>query len=139
MSTKRIKLDNLEKEIVATLKDFAGATDEIVESAITNTAKEALNELKKANPPDSGQYSSWKDYNKSWKIMQTKTDKRYNKKATIHNQNKYSLTHLLEKGHALVAGGRKQGNTREFEHISPVAEKAEEELMNKIKKGIENA
>lgn len=139
MATKKIKIDNLEKEIVATLKEYAGATDEIVDKAVTETAKEAVNKLKKSNPPGSGQYGSWSKYNKSWKVMQTKTDKRYNKKATVHNQKFYRLTHLLEKGHALVAGGRKQGDTRAFEHIAPVADKAEDELMKRIKKGIENA
>lgn len=132
---KKIKIDNLAKELTKTLKEFEGATDAVVEKAVTNTAKEAVKKLKKANPPGSGEYSSWNDYNKGWKITQTKTDKRYNKKATIHNQTKYRLTHLLEKGHALVNGGR----SRAFPHILPVAEKAEKELMENIKKGIENA
>lgn len=132
---KKIKIENLAKEITETLKEFEGATDAVIEEAVTKTAKDAVKELKKAKPPGSGQYNSWNEYNKSWKVMQTKTDKRYNKKATIHNQDKYNLTHLLEKGHALVNGGR----TRAFPHIAPVAEKAEEELMENIKKGIENA
>lgn len=136
---KKIKIENLAKEITETLKEFEGATDAVIEEAVTKTAKDAVKELKKAKPPGSGHYNSWNEYNKSWKVMQTKTDKRYNKKATIHNQNKYNLTHLLEKGHALVNGGRKVGETGAFEHIAPVAEKAEKKLMDNIKKGIENA
>lgn len=132
---KKVKIDNLADEIVNIMKEFQGATEEAVEDAITETAKEALDELKNANPSGSGQYSDWKDYNKGWKIMQTKTDKRYHKKATIHNATKYRLTHLLEKGHAKINGGR----TRAFPHIGPVAEKAEKELMDNIKKGINNA
>lgn len=132
---KKIKIDDLAKEVTKTLEEFAGATDDIVEKAVTETSKKALKELKNANPPGSGQYKSWSEYNKSWKIKQTKTDKRYNKKATIHNSDKYNLTHLLEKGHALVRGGR----TRAFPNIAPVAEKAEKELFDNIKKGIENA
>lgn len=132
---KKIKIDDLAKEITKTLEEFAGATDAVVEKAVTETAKEAVKELKNANPPGSGQYGSWSEYNKSWKIKQTKTDKRYNKKATIHNADKYNLAHLLEKGHALVRGGR----TRAFPHIAPVEERAEKKLMENIKKGIENA
>ena len=132
---KKIKIDDLTNEVTKTLKEFAGATDEIVEKAVTETSKKALKKLKNANPPGSGQYQSWKDYNKGWKITQTKTDKRYNKKATIHNADKYNLAHLLEKGHALVSGGR----TRAFPHIAPVEQEAEEELMENIKKGINNA
>lgn len=137
--TKKVKIENLSAELAKTLKDFAGATDAIVDQAVKETAKEAVQELKQAKPPGSGEYGDWKDYNKGWKITQTKTDKRYNRKATIHNATNYQLTHLLEKGHALVAGGRKRGNTRAFEHIAPVEEKAEERLMEKIKKGIKDA
>lgn len=132
---KKVSVDNLANEIAKTMKEYQGATEEVVDKAISDTAKDALEKLKNANPSGSGQYSDWKSYNKGWKIMQTKTDKRYHKKATIHNSTKYRLTHLLEKGHALVGGGR----TRAFPHIAPVAEKAEEELMDNIKRGINNA
>lgn len=136
---KKVKIENLANELTRTLQEYANATDSIVEKAVTDTAKDAVKRLKKANPPGSGEYSSWDEYNKGWKIKQTKTDRRYNKKATIHNATKYQLAHLLEKGHALVSGGRRTGSTRAFEHIAPVAEKAEKELMNNIKKGINNA
>lgn len=139
MASKKVKIDNLSKEITKTLKDYANATDDVVDKAVTETAKDAVKRLKKANPPGSGVYGSWSEYNKSWAITQTKTDIRYKKKATVHNKKLYRLTHLLEKGHALVNGGRRVGDTRAFEHIAPVAEKAEKELMDNIKKGIENA
>lgn len=135
----KVKIDNLAAEIEKTLKDYANATNEIVEKAVTATSKEIVNELKNANPSGSGQYGSWNDYNKSWKVKQTKTDKKYHKKATVHNEKHYQLTHLLEKGHALVAGGRKVGSTKAFEHIRPVADKAENTLLEKIKRGISNA
>lgn len=130
--SKKIKIDDLSKEISNIMKDYVDATEECVEKAVTKTAKEALRELKGANPPGSGKYGSWSEYNKSWKITQTKTDKRYHKKATIHNVKYYRLTHLLEKGHAMVGGGR----TREFPHIKPIADISELSLMENIKKGI---
>lgn len=129
---KTVKVDDLADEITKVMKDFANATEETVEKAIKETAKDAVEELRNANPPGSGQYGSWKEYNKSWKVMQTKSDKRYHRKATIHNEKHYRLTHLLEKGHALVNGGR----TRAFPHIAKVDEKAQNELIEKIKKGI---
>ena len=129
----RIPVDKLDKEVMSILEAFRNATDETVDRAVTSVAKESVQELKNAHPPGSGQYGSWdKSYNKGWKVMQTKTDKRYHKKATIHNATDYQLTHLLEKGHALRSGGR----TRAFPHIAPVAEKAEQELLQRIKKGI---
>ena len=50
-----------------------------------------------------------------------------------YNDKHYQLTHLLEKGHALVNGGR----ARAFPHIGPVAERAEENLIDNILQFIE--
>ena len=112
------------------LNDYVGVTDEACDKGVSETAKTALQELRSAHPAGSGEYGSWNKYNRGWKVMQTKTDKRYHRKATIHNATDYRLTHLLEKGHAKVNGGR----TRAFPHIAPVAQKAEDELLNNIKK-----
>lgn len=131
MATKT-SVDNLAKEIEKALDEFVGVTEEACEKGVRETAKDAVRELRSAHPSGSGQYGSWDEYNGSWKVMQTKTDKRYHRKATIHNENHYQLTHLLEKGHALVQGGR----TRAFPHIAPVAEKCEGELIQNIRKYI---
>lgn len=129
---KKVKVDDLANEILKTLDDFSGATDEAVSVAVTTTAKTLLGKLKNAHPSGSGDYGSWDKYNASWKVTQTKTDKRYHKQATIHNVKYYRLTHLLERGHALVGGGR----TRAFPHIKPVADEAEELLVTNIKKEV---
>lgn len=129
---KTISVDELSKEIEKALADFVGVTEDAVEKGVSETAKHAVSELRSAHPAGSGQYGSWDKYNRGWKVMQTKTDKRYHRKATIHNATDYRLTHLLEKGHALVNGGR----TRAFPHIAPVADKCEDELMQNIKKYI---
>ena len=133
MSNKKVKVDQLANVIVEYLKEFEDVTEEAVDKGVTETAKTALRSLRNAHPAGSGQYGSWDEsYNKGWKIMQTKRDKRYHKKATIHNETDYQLTHLLEKGHALKGGGR----TRSFTHIAPVAEKCDDELGRVIKKYI---
>ena len=99
-------VDELAKAIEKELKDFEGATEEAVDKGVTLTAKQAVEELHNAHPKGSegqsaGKYSSWdKKYNKGWKVMQTKTDKRYHKQATVHNATEYRLTHLLERIHA---------------------------------------
>lgn len=129
----KVKVDQLSKAINEALNEFVNFTEEAVDKGVSETAKEAVKELQNAHPTDSGEWGSWdKSYNKGWKVMQTKTDKRYHKKATIHNATDYQLTHLLEKGHALRGGGR----TRAFPHIAPVAEKCEDELVKNIKKWI---
>lgn len=131
--SKTIKPDQLAKEIEQALADFAGVTEEACDKGVSETANEAVQALRNAHPAGSGDYGSWdKRYNKGWKVMQTKTDKRYHRKATIHNATDYQLTHLLEKGHALVGGGR----TQAFPHIAPVADKCEDELVQNIRKYI---
>lgn len=131
--SKKVKVDNLAKAIMTELDNFKDVTEEACDKGVSETAKEAVSELRNAHPAGSGKYGSWdKSYNKGWKVMQTKTDKRYHRKATIHNATDYQLTHLLEKGHALRSGGR----TQAFPHIAPVAAKCETELLNNIKKHI---
>lgn len=127
--SKKVKVDELANAITETMTDYFGVTDLAVEKGVEETAKDALSQLRNAHPSGSGKYGSWDDYNKSWKIHKTKRDKT----ATIHNKNHYQLTHLLEKGHALVNGGR----TRAFPHIAPVAQDCEEKLLQNIKKNIE--
>lgn len=128
--SKSVKVDDLANAIEKELKAFEGVTEEACVAGVKETAQTALNELKNAHPPGSGRYGSWDKYNKGWKVMQTKRDKKYHINATIHNATNYQLTHLLEKGHALTSGGR----TQAFVHIAPVAQKCEDELVNNIKK-----
>lgn len=129
---KTISVNELSKEIEKALADFVGVTEDAVDKGVAETANDAVKALRSAHPAGSGQYGSWDKYNKGWKIMQTKTDKRYHRKATIHNATDYQLTHLLEKGHAKVNGGR----TRAFSHIAPVADKYEGELVQNLRKYI---
>lgn len=127
--SKKVAVDQLSKAIMDELKDYVKVTDEAAWDGVSETAKEAVKELRNAHPAGSGKYGSWdKKYNKGWTQKKTKRDKTI----TIHNATDYQLTHLLEKGHALVQGGR----TRAFPHIAPVAEKCEDELFKNIKKQI---
>lgn len=129
MNTKTT-VDNLAKEIEKSLKEFEGVTDEACAEGVLDTAQDAVKKLHSAHPAGSGEYSSWDSYNKGWTIKEAK--KKKSVMAQIHNAKKYRLTHLLEKGHAKVNGGR----TRAFPHIAPVAEAAEKELVENIRKHI---
>lgn len=127
---KTIPVDDLAKEIEKALTDFVGVTEEACQKGVTETANDAVKSLRSAHPAGSGDYRSWDKYNRGWRVMQTKTDKKKHISATVHNATEYQLTHLLEKGHAKVNGGR----TRAFPHIAPVAEKCDDELVKNIKK-----
>jgi len=128
MSNKKVKVDDLSNVILEYLENFKDVTEEAAEKGLSETANTALQQLHNAHPSGSGEYGSWDEYNKSWKVLKLKRDK----KAVIHNEKHYRLTHLLEKGHATVDGGR----TRAFQHIAPVADKCDDELLQNIKKYI---
>lgn len=123
-----IKPEELASEILSTMKEYVKVTEEAAWQGIEMTAKEAVQKLRNAHPAGSGEYRTWDRYNKGWTIMKTKRDK----KATVHNATSYQLTHLLENGHALRQGGR----AKAFPHILPVAERAEKDLLDNIKRNI---
>lgn len=127
--SRKVKVDNLASAVLQELNNYIGVTDEAVDKGVSETAKDAVKKLQSAHPAGSGRYGSWdKSYNRGWTVKKTKRDKT----ATIHNATDYSLTHLLEKGHAKVNGGR----TKAFPHIAPVAEECEDALIKNIKKYI---
>lgn len=133
MST--ISPDQFASEIMKVLDDFKEATDDVVESAIIQSGDNAVEELQAAHPDGSGQYGSWAKYNSGWtRTKLTNDGKKFI--SIVHNSKKYQLAHLLEKGHALKAGGRQVGNAKAFEHIAPIAEKAETKMFSLIIKGM---
>ena len=128
----KVRIDDLTKEIMKTLEEYVGVTEEACERGVKETAKTAAEELRSAHPSGSEQWGSWDAYNRGWTV---KNDRKALKKGVmsiVHNKDHYQLTHLLEKGHAKTNGGR----TRAFPHIAPVAEKAEDMLIEKIKREI---
>ena len=129
--SKKIKVDDLSKEIMKCLDEFKDVTEEACEKGVLETADEAVRELRSAHPAGSGEYGSWNEYNKGW-TKRTNKSKQKGILSVVWNQKHYRLTHLLEKGHAKVNGGR----TRAFPHIAPVEQKCEENLIKNIKKGI---
>jgi len=131
MST--IKPDELAKAIEDTLKDWAEVTEDAAFKGVYETAKEAVEKLHSANPVNSQVYGSWDQYNAGWAVHHDLSKKKKGARMVIHNETHYQLAHLLEYGHALHQGGRADA----FPHIAPVAEEAENDLLDNIKKYIE--
>ncbi|MBQ1296116.1 MAG: HK97 gp10 family phage protein [Clostridiales bacterium] len=126
-----ISPDALAKTIESTLQDYVDVTEEACIKGVREVANRCVSELHSAHPSGSGKYGSWDEYNASW-VKTRKTSKKGVYSEEVHNQKHYQLAHLLENGHALRGGGR----TRAFPHIAPVAERAEETLLETIKKHI---
>lgn len=133
MSNKKVSVDELSNVILDYLENFKDVTEEACKSGVLTTADEAVKELRSAHPAGSGRYGSWDKYDKGWtkRDMSMKT-KEKGILAVVYNKDHYRLTHLLEKGHATVNGGR----TQAFKHIAPVEQKCEESLIKNIKKNI---
>lgn len=133
----RVDVNELSKAIQNTLQDYIGVTEEAAGKGCVETADKACEELHTAHPHDAGQFGPWDEYNKGWTVAKDKKKKRGVTSCIIHNETHYRLAHLLEKGHAIKRGGRKVGEASAFVHIAPVADKAEDELLDNIKKNIE--
>ena len=133
MSKKKVSVDELSNVILEYLENFKDVTDEACKRGVLTTADEAVKELRSAHPAGSGRYGSWDEYDSGWK--KRSSSMKTNQKgvmAVVYNEKHYRLTHLLEKGHALIGGGR----TQAFPHIAPVEQKCEDNLVKNIKKNI---
>jgi hypothetical protein len=124
-------VDEMAEILAAYLSDFSESVTEGVKKAVDTVAKECNAEIKKHvtfNEP-TGKYV------KAFKIKKTYENK-YNKGTTWYvSGGEYRLTHLLEKGHAKIGGGR----TRAFPHIIFGEELAKKRMEELAKEAVENA
>jgi hypothetical protein len=124
-------IDNLADAILQELVNYSESVTEGVKKAVDTVAKEVNEEIKKHvtfNEP-TGKYV------KAFKVKKT-YEGNFNKGKTWHvSGGEYRLTHLLEKGHAKVGGGR----TRAFPHIIYGEELAKRRMEELAKEAIENA
>lgn len=133
MST--INPEELTGEIMKTLKEWAEVTEDAAFRGVYETAKEAERKLHAAHPAEAPYYNSWDEYNAGWTVHHDLSKKKKGATMIVHNATHYQLAHLLEYGHALHQGGR----ARAFPHIAPVAEEAEDDLLDNIKKYIQQS
>ncbi|MFS0878269.1 HK97 gp10 family phage protein [Solibacillus isronensis] len=113
-----ININQLADEINKQLREYADGVGEEMEKVAQKVAKDGVKTLKLRSPKDTGKYAA------GWKA--TKVDGKW----TVHNRI-YQLTHLLEKGHAKVGGGRVAARV----HIKPV----EEQMIDDYVQGVEEA
>lgn len=116
---------NLAQAMKDILTDYSDEVAEITVKVVEEVAEEASDKLHTA-----GDFKGTK-YRASWKSETER--KRLYASAVVYNAGHGQITHLLEYGHATANGGR----TREFVHIAPVNEEAEEKAVEKLKEAIE--
>lgn len=128
---KKVTIENLDSEIRKILEEYG---DEVVENLDVITRKIgqkgalALKNESLSKFPDSGIHKQ--RYGQTWTYTVEK--KRLYTKVIIHNKQAW-LPHLLENGHALVAGGRRIGDVKAYKHIEPLADRLEQEYESEVK------
>lgn len=108
----RIPIGELSNEIAKTMTEYTKEVEEGMEKEKQKAARKGAKTLRETSPKRYGKYA------KSW--TSTKRGTSY----VIRNKEHYQLTHLLEKGHAKVGGGRVAPRV----HIKPVEEQAIKEF-----------
>lgn len=105
--------------IARELRRYKLVLKEDIDNLADVVTKEAVTELKSSpvTPRLTGDYAA------GWKRSRVRG------KWIVHNKTDYQLTHLLEKGHAKVGGGR----VRAYVHIAPIARK----VVDKFDEGID--
>lgn len=112
---------NLANEITRALRRYVDEVDEEVQAAAEEVAGQSVDKLKQTSPKKTGAYA------KSW------TMKKKGKGWIVHNKKHYRLTHLLEKGHAKVNGGRVGAKV----HIAPVEHNAINDFIERVERAVD--
>ena len=122
-----IKIDDLAREVMKGLDEYADVTTEQVKKAVRKAGNTVRREIQENAPKNTG------DYTKSWAVKKVR-ESSHTLEVVVHSKNRYQLTHLLEFGHCLRNGGR----TRAMPHIAPAEEKGIEQLEKMIDRDIRN-
>lgn len=131
-----VKPEDLSKEILKELDRYTENVRVNVDKAVADIAKESQKKLRATKGVNES--GVWEKYPRTWTTKHTKR-KNY-RREEVWNSEHYRLTHLLEHGHVVKNGtGRNNGRqkTREFKHIGPINDKAQEELEKRIVEAIE--
>lgn len=121
----KVKIDQLADEVVAGLMEYKGLVNTDMKSAVRKAGQSVKKDIQANAPKRTGEYS------KSWRIKTTK-ETAESLELTVYSAEKYSIAHLLEKGHAKRGGGRVAARP----HIAPAEEKAIKQLEEDIKEAI---
>lgn len=130
----------VQEQMKKLLDEYTEEAIEASDEAIKSVADEAADKLRNTSPRRTKGKTAG-DYAKGWAVKTLKKGKYIGIFAStgeyvVHNRTNYHLTHLLEKGHEIVNAKGSYGHTRPIEHIAPVEEWAEGEVISAIKRKI---
>ena len=128
MANRKIELTEFEQTMAEIMDDYKDKDRDACAEALPKVGQDTVRELQSTSPKRTGAYV------KGWAYQMDPRKKTKDKqKMVVYNKDHYRLTHLLEKGHAKVSGGRVAAQP----HIAPAAEKAEQEALKLIKNKLE--
>lgn len=125
MAGERVSVDAMADAIMEGLLEYADLASDTVKEAVTESAKTVKKEIQAGAPSRTGKYK------KSWTAKKTKESSN-GLVITVHSKDRYQIAHLLEHGHAKRGSGR----VAAIPHIAPAEAKGEEELMERIERGL---
>lgn len=119
-----VKVKNMTKALMKELGDYGIVVGLKVDDAIEKTARKTAEHIEKSAPERTGDYAA------SWTHGKRKTGRDKHETVVYARKPEFRLTHLLEKGHKLLNGGR----TKAYPHIAPAEKKAAEELEKELRR-----
>lgn len=126
----KVTLDNFQREVEKILSEYSYDVSSNLSKITKDIGRKGAALLRNESLgtfPDSKKHK--RRYGQTWKAQATET--RLYTTVTIYNS-QAGLPHLLENGHALIAGGRQMGTVSGKEHIAPV----EDELFFQFEKEV---
>lgn len=120
-----IPIDAIAGAIRDTLDVYSRDVIAAVEKATVETTAEAVLELKRNSPKDSGDYA--KDWTRS--LLEKS---RYGLRYVVHNKGHYRLTHLLENGHSNPRAVNGKPWTPAYPHIGLAEAHAIDMMREKV-------
>lgn len=118
-----IRPDQLAKEVMDGLEEYAGLAADVLKKEIQKAGKTAKTQIEQTAPKKTGRYA------KSWAVKKTRETSN-TLEVTVHSKDRYALAHLLENGHAKRGGGR----VAAIPHIAPAEETALQSLEQNIER-----
>lgn len=118
-------IDSLANDIARELQRYGKEVEEKLEVEKEVVANNLVDELQQTSPKSDSK--GGRKYAKGWR------KKKEGNAFIVHNALKPQLTHLLEKGHAKVNGGRVPA----IVHIAPAEEKAVNEFSERVERAIQ--
>lgn len=120
-----VKVDDLADAVQETLSNYVIEVSAGVATAVDETARAALAEVRDKSPKRTGRYrKGWRKKTETTGLMQLKT------KAIVYNATDGPRVHLLEHGHQKAGGGRVEG----VPHVKPAEDLAAELLPTLVER-----